>query len=495
MRVSGLMVAGLGVLGAAMSPAVSVGAAARAAVAAGAIVAAGDGVPILQLQQSPPVHPPPAAAPRAPGTFVSFSDLHFNPFFDPSLVAQLVRADAGRWPGIFERSTVTGVGGYGNDSNYALLKSALAAAREAAPAPDFVFISGDFLGHHFPALFARNVPGSSNAAYRRFVHRTMQFVTTTIRQTYPRARIIAALGNNDSDCGDYQLRGASPFLARLARLWRPLVGPVPASFGRTFAIGGFFSVPHPTVPHIRVVVLNTVLFSPKYQVCGQGRDMSEPELQWLDSTLRDASRRGDKVWLVEHIPPGIDAFATLGAKGPCRGAAVSLWWADDLSRFWRILARYPGVVTATFAGHTHMDELRLPEGGGFIHVTPAVSPLFGNNPGFKVFSYSRADGQIADARTYYLNLAATGDAAGKWALEYDFADAYAQPAIDGQTVQAVEQAIGDDPAVRTRYMTWYPVGSASGSAALAHWRAYWCAAKAFTPATFADCYCPAQPAP
>jgi sphingomyelin phosphodiesterase acid-like 3 len=489
MRLSGLILAGLGVLMAAMFPAVSMR-------AAGGAVAAGDGVPILQLQQSPPVHPLPAAAPRAPGAFVSFSDLHFNPFFDPSLVARLVQADAARWPEIFERSTVTGVGGYGNDSNYALLQSALAAAREVAPAPDFVFISGDFLGHHFPALFAKNVPGSSSAAYRRFVRRTMQFVTTTIRRTYPRARIIAALGNNDSDCGDYQLRGTSAFLSRLARLWRPLLGPVPASFGRTFSAGGYFTVPHPTVPHLQVVVLNTVLFSPKYQVCGQGRDMSEPELQWLDSTLRGASRRGDKVWLVEHIPPGIDAFATLGAKGACRDSAVSLWQADDLSRFGRILARYPGVVTATFAGHTHMDELRLPEGGGgFIHVTPAVSPAFGNNPGFKVFSYSRADGQIADARTYYLDLAATGDAAGKWALEYDFADAYAQPAIDGQTVRAVEQAIGADPAVRNRYTTYYAVSSASGSAALAHWQAYWCAAKAFTPDAFADCYCPAQPAP
>lgn len=476
MRISRLISVGLAVLLMELSPAVSIGAVAASA--------SGDGAakPAVSL---------PAAAPAAQGTFVSFSDFHFNPFFDPSLVTDLVRTEAGRWQSIFERSTITSVGGYGTDSNYMLLKSTLAAARELAPEPDFVFISGDFLGHNFPALFAKYAPRASRAAYRRFVRHTMQFVTDMIRQAYPRARIIAALGNNDSDCGDYELRGGSQFLASLGQLWRPLLGPVPKSFGWTFSSGGFFRVPHPTVPHLQVVVLNTVLFSPKYKICGHGRDMREPELRWLDSTLRDASRRGDKVWLLYHIPPGIDAYATLHAKGPCRDSAVSLWRPGDQDRFWRILGRYSGVVTAAFAGHTHMDEIRLSEGASFIHVTPAVSPLFGNNPGFVVFSYAKDNGRIADARTYYLDLAASGDSSAHWALEYDFAEAYAQPAIDGQTVEAVQKAIGDDTAIRDRYLTYYPVSSASSSTDLAHWLAYWCATKASTPDTFVECYCPA----
>jgi hypothetical protein len=326
------------------------------------------------------------------------------------------------------------------------------------------------------------------------VQKTLKFVTAMIRGAYPRARVISALGNNDTDCGDYEMGAASRFLAGLERLWQPLLGAAAGSFRRTFPAGGYFTLPHPTVPHLRVAVLNTVLFSPKFQVCGGGGDMSEPELRWLESVLRRAARNGDKVWLVYHIPPGIDAYATLQATGPCGSAPVTLWQANDQSRFWSILARYPGVVKATFAGHTHMDEFRLPAGAGFIHVTPAVSPVFGNNPGFAVFDYSRADGRIADARTYYLDLAANSGGAAAWALEYDFQEAYKQPAMDEATLAAVQQAIAGDSTVRDRYMTSYPVSSASSSTVLAHWKAYWCAAQAFTAQTFADCYCPAEPA-
>jgi sphingomyelin phosphodiesterase acid-like 3 len=435
----------------------------------------------------------------ASGTFVALSDLHFNPFFDPTLVAELVGAGADRWQGIFESSTVQGVGSYGSDTDYPLLRSTLAAAASAAPEPDFVLITGDFLGHHFPQLFAQYSPGSSPAVYRRFVQKTMQFVTARLRAAFPRARVISALGNNDSDCGDYTLRPWGSFLAGLERLWQPLLGPVAGSFRRTFPVAGYYSLPHPTVPHLEVAVLNTVLFSPKYKSCSKGPDMSERELRWLEGLLRGAARRGDKVWLIYHIPPGIDAYATLGATGPCRGAPVMLWRAGVLSRFWSILARYPGVVKAGFAGHTHMDELRLPPVGGFVHVTPAVSPLFGNNPGFAVFSYSVASGEVADVRTWYLDLpanaanAAKGDSAAGWAQEYDFQQAYAQPAIDGSALAAVQRAIACDAAVRDRYMTFYPVSSASSSTDLAHWLAYWCAAQTFTPESFADCYCPAAP--
>jgi len=446
---------------------------------------------LLPAGASPAVLPDPAAG--LSRSFVALSDLHFDPFFDPSLVPELVKADAGHWQRIFESSAVKGLGAYGQDSSYALLRSALAAAAASAPHADFVVITGDFLGHNLPELFAKYAPGAGGAGYRRFAWKTMTFVTSMIRQAFPRARVIAALGNNDSDCGDYQLRPAGGFLAHLARLWRPLLGTASGTFSQTFPVAGYFSMRHPTVPRLRVVVLNTVSFSPKYQSCGKGGDPAAQQLAWFERTLRAASRRGDKVWLVYHIPPGMDAYATLQASGACADTPVSLWQAGYLSSFQRILGRFPGVVTASFAGHTHMDEFRMPAGGGFIHVTPAVSPLFGNNPGFAVFSYAVATGELGDVRTYYLNLAPGEGAAPEWAKEYDFREAFAQPAMDRSTLEAVQQAIGTDPAVRSRYMTFYPVSSASATPDLTHWRAYWCGIMTFVPADFAACYCPRQP--
>ena len=38
---------------------------------------------------------------------VVFSDVHFNPFYAPSLFSRLAAADAGEWAGIFQTSHIT----------------------------------------------------------------------------------------------------------------------------------------------------------------------------------------------------------------------------------------------------------------------------------------------------------------------------------------------------------------------------------------------------
>src|SRR5262245_61215394 len=89
-----------------------------------------------------PVHTGPPLAPGGHGTFLSLSDIHFDPFSDPSLVPQLVQADAAQWQGIFAGAPAAPVSPYGQDTNFPLFTSALAAARRFAPDPDFVLISG-----------------------------------------------------------------------------------------------------------------------------------------------------------------------------------------------------------------------------------------------------------------------------------------------------------------------------------------------------------------
>lgn len=72
------------------------------------------------------------AEPAAAGTFLSISDVHFNPFYDPSLVPRLVQADVQEWEGIFAGSQVTAVSTYGSDVNYPLLRSGRPAERGPA---------------------------------------------------------------------------------------------------------------------------------------------------------------------------------------------------------------------------------------------------------------------------------------------------------------------------------------------------------------------------
>jgi sphingomyelin phosphodiesterase acid-like 3 len=115
-----------------------------------------------------------ALSPRAWGAegsaqFLMISDIHFDPMADPKLVNQLAAADPQRWQAILENSGANGVGRYGKDSNWPLLRSALGQMKETQPAPAFVLLPGDFLAPDFRGEFDAAAADRSDAAYRVFV--------------------------------------------------------------------------------------------------------------------------------------------------------------------------------------------------------------------------------------------------------------------------------------------------------------------------------------
>src|SRR5438034_5110477 len=146
-------------------------------------------------------------------TFLSISDIHFNPFADPALVAKLEAADVLQWDAIFASSTVTAFSTYGSDVNDPLLRSALGEMRKQLPSPAFVLISGDFLAHKFDKTYQQYATDKSHAAYSAFVTKTIAYVASAFREAYPGVRIYPTLGNNDSDCGDYAVASNGAFLA------------------------------------------------------------------------------------------------------------------------------------------------------------------------------------------------------------------------------------------------------------------------------------------
>ncbi|HEY4591153.1 MAG TPA: metallophosphoesterase [Thermoanaerobaculia bacterium] len=414
--------------------------------------------------------PAAGAAQQDTGTFVVLSDIHFDPLYDPELVSQLQAADARQWLRIFESSKVTQLSNYGADTDYPLLKSALASLRGRTPEPDFVLISGDFLRHNFPQDKA-------------FARKTLEFLTLRLQATFPGIPVLPALGNNDSDCGDYVQQPGGPFLAALAGLWRPLLGPEAGTWAQSFPAGGYYSVPHPTVPKTRLVVLNTVLFSPKYQNCGPApADPGKDELAWLAGVLKQAADNGEKVWTLYHIPQAVDVYSTVSKGQP------TTMWKDEYASAFAGMAGI-GLVAATFAGHSHMDELFLPASGGFIHVTPAVSPVFGNNPGYQVFSYSRSTGALLDYQSFFLNLGAGQDPDLPWAREYDFQTAYGQSAYDRNAMQAMAAGMKSDTGTKSRFLLLYSTTSSQGGANPCQWQAYWCGIGGLTPADFLSCLC------
>jgi hypothetical protein len=430
------------------------------------------------------------------GVFLHVSDLHFNPFADQTIVRRLIAAPVEQWAAIFRAAKSTPFWAKDQDTTFPLLTSMLAAAK--GPAYDYVLSTGDHLSHDFRDEFIK--AGGTESEYAGFVIKTMRFVDRMLKASFPGIPLIAALGNNDATCDDYMLAPNDPMLAAVGRDL-PEVARHPQAL-LDYTMGGSYAVPHPKVPRHDIVVLSDVFLSQKYRdACGQtGTDPGSAELAWLEWTLYRAKLTGRTVSLAMHIPPGIDSYSST-RNSACPLKVTSFWNEALARRFLALVARYKDQLRIAFAGHTHMDDFRvIPDAGGApllaTRVTPAVTPLFGNNPAFTVLLYSRTDASVADYATFYLaNLAKVGPGvAPEWTLEYTFKDTYQAPGYDAATLAALAQRIRTDEAVRASFMRYYPVDSGRSSMTPANWNAYACAQTAITADAFESCACP-NPAP
>jgi len=135
-----------------------------------------------------------------------------------------------------------------------------------------------------------------------------------------------------------------------------------------------------------VIGLNSVFFSPN--AASDVGSAVQTELSWFDSTLAAARAAGKKVWLLMHVPSGANIHSTkskLDASGHLSEATM-MWVSDYQTSFLEILSSYSDIIVMSIAGHTHMDEYRLPSGA--LEISPSISPIDGNNPAFKLITYS-----------------------------------------------------------------------------------------------------------
>ena len=446
--------------------------------------------------------------PRAEeGTFIHLSDIHFDPFEPVLLANTLAASDTEAWQAKFAGVTDQPLARFGEDTNHALLASALAALGRYGASADFAILTGDLLVHDFEAR-AEAALGTAptSEATRAFAVRTTIFVADGLRAALPGKPIIVSLGNNDSSCGDYHIDPGGGYLAATRETVRRLVGAdlVAADFDETYAAGGYYALRHPTVPGVVIIVLDDVLWSERYvNSCGTseaGMAAATGMMAWLEKQLAGARANGGHVWLAHHIPVGIDAFATAKSKAATCPAKLVPYLKEPFgSGYLKLLVDYADVVQASFTGHIHFDDYRLIGGGGapaldVEKIAPGISPIFGQNPGFHVFTYDRTTGAPTDFATYYLaNLAtAPSPAAADWRREYGFAETYRQPGYSAKTVAAVSAELASDAVVAEIYERLYDVSRddmSHGEFDAATFPAYRCAVAHPDPRSFTTCYC------
>lgn len=441
---------------------------------------------------------PPVRGAEGSGTFVVISDLHFNPFDPPQRATALATAAPAAWPAIFASTNDQAMSRIREDTNHALLASSLATVVKVAAGADFAIVPGDLLAHEFEekASKALGVAPTPQAAGEMAVKTTI-FVADALAAALGGKPAIVALGNNDSSCGDYRIEPGGSYLAATKETVRRLAGAerLDPDFDETYAAGGYYAMRHPTVANTLIVVVNDILWSTQYRdACGtDGLAAAQAQLGWLRDRLARQRAAGGRVWLVHHIPWGIDAYSTIDARASsCPAKVVSFLKEPFASGFLALLVEHRDMLQTSFSGHTHFDDYRvlIDERGtvvGADKVAPGISPIFGQNPAFQLFTYDRQSGAPRDFSTWYLANPGAAPRAADWQFEYTFTKAYGQSAYSPGAVRAVWKAMTNDSAVQNTYRRLYTVGRGALDAAAV--TAYSCAVGHVDRPSFTACYC------
>ncbi|XP_062961800.1 acid sphingomyelinase-like phosphodiesterase 3b [Cynocephalus volans] len=374
-----------------------------------------------------------------PGKFWHISDLHLDPDYKVSKDPLQVCPSAGSQP-------VPSAGPWGDylcDSPWVLINSSIYAMKEIEPEPDFILWTGDDTPH---------VPDErlGEAAVLEIVER----LTKLIREVFPDTKVYAALGNHDFHPKNQLPAGSNNIYNQVAELWRPWLSNESIAL---FKEGAFYSEPLPGPGRTgRIVVLNTNLY---YSNNEQTACMADPgqQFQWLEDVLTNASRAGEMVYIIGHLPPGF--FEKTRNKA---------WFRESFNEeYLRVVRQHHGVLAGQFFGHHHTDSFRMfyDDAGVPISVmflTPGVTPwkttLPGvingaNNPGIRVFEYDRATLSLQDVVTYFTNLSqANEQGAPRWELEYRLTEAYGVPDAGVLSMhEALGRIAGDQGALQRYY--------------------------------------------
>lgn len=419
---------------------------------------------------------------------LSFADLHFSPFTEPSLTLELVERAGSDWDAILSQSAASALPAPSTPANYFLFDSLVEDAAARVPRPRFILFSGDLLAHHFNRSFQALFPDADQQDLEDFITATVEFIVGKIADAFPGIPVLFTLGNNDAFAGDYALVDGGRFLQRTAELffndWLQSEAER-ISFFTTYPAHGYYSLMLPYQPDTKVISLSSVVFSPHYPY-DDADVIADAQLDWLESELAQAAAGGQRVWLLTHIPPSADIYASLRS-----GATRMQWRSGPLERALGLIREYSDSIVFAQGGHTHMDDFRLffaddrqVASLALLHITPSISPIFGNNPAYQVYDYRHLDAAVTGITTYYLDLAEPLCHQGRcqWRREYSFEAAYGSKP-DRRGFEGLYRWIPYDWNDRDGYIDRYSV-SIRPPAIEDQWPAFWCGIAALGAAAF-----------
>jgi len=443
------------------------------------------------------------------------SDIHFEPFFDPAKVPQLAAAPVSEWKAILAAppspdqqqrfaALQQSCHARGVDTSTTLFNSSLKAMRSNASGAKFVTVSGDLVSHAFDCKYSTLFPKSTPSDYRGFVEKTLDYVIDELYGAFPGVPVYVALGNNDSDCGDYRLDAHSEFLSTTGN---EVTKRFPASERQptldSFAVGGYYSVSLPApIENARLLVLNDLFMSKSYTTCAGKADSSgaDAQIAWLRQQLTDARAKKQKIWIMGHIPPGVDLYSTMKGMGDvCGGQKPAMFLSSE--KMADVLADFGDVVELAIFAHTHMDEMRILKDDGQtsaqskpvpVKMVSSISPNHGNNPSITIAQIDPSTAALVNYRVFIASNQTGVDA--KWSEEYNYAHSYHEKDFASPAVSHLIADFAADPSAKTKYSQSYIEDFSAGDPSTVlqmFWPQYVCTLSNHTAQSFKACACPA----
>eukprot|EP00055_Hartaetosiga_balthica_P004059 m.9970 g.9970 ORF g.9970 m.9970 type:complete len:526 (-) comp3579_c0_seq1:198-1775(-) len=407
------------------------------------------------------------------GKFIWFSDFHFDPYFGTE------EAFFFSTP-VCKTSSSKG-GEYGCDAPWSLIKSAIDAAKVVEPDPAFVVSTGDYSRHgndevkrpfHILEMMLRNV---TDYVYDSFPN------TTTLHapSSEAHAEVIPSIGNNDV-IPDYFLNitvGNNTLLDIITDAFAHTLNPEEEEDMRK---GGYLIRQMTDV--ISIISINTVLYSIYHTP--KKPDVDDPfgQLAWLEEQLNRirTSNSHQVAYIVGHIPPSIGSWDK-----------VQYWHDEYLQQYYTILEKYVDIIPVQLYGHLHSDEFRVGIAQNLppLFIGSSVTPVYDNNPNFKVVTFNKTTGALIGAATHFLDISLPTEQQ-YWKELYTFEESYGINDLSASSMEEVVNHIaqgGNKSTPMENFLVNLRAGVPQGMCAKQCFNEWVCVLSSLTAANYQAC--------
>ncbi|XP_065177981.1 sphingomyelinase phosphodiesterase D-like [Sycon ciliatum] len=361
-------------------------------------------------------------------------------------------------------------GRVGCDSPQVLFESTLSSMVEVdrATRADVILVTGDKSGHHlYTSADGANQHGT-------VVLKAQAQFTQTLGRYFPGRRHILTMGNNDVPY-HWQVPTMS-WYESLWQYWAPLIlcpdcaqgrfstRVNEAEFNTTFLRGGYYKVQ--VSDGLVLLIVNSLYWSAyAWSQTVPFRDeipvIANEQMQWLETSLKQAESRGMKAVIVGHVPPGLDPYRPhLNRVG-----YVQQFWFDNYTQIFlqTVAETFQDTVACNIFAHLHKDDFHVHSYNSDNSTRTAtlllssISPVYENNPAYRMLYFHPQDWYLADYTQYWTDLvqANTRQVSALWQKQYTFSEAYpGVQRIDSARLQALWSQImsTDDSSVWLRFM-------------------------------------------